>query len=149
MDSRIGTYEHILTVQRMMNKVITGLLERSNVHDQSKLVSPEVEAFDGLDNSLKGLEYGSPEYRATLKLIKPAIKHHYQANSHHPEYYQHGVAGMDLLDLVEMFCDWKAASLRHESGDFGKSIEINKERFGLSDDLARIFVNSVYVLEED
>lgn len=44
--------------------------------------------------------------------------------------------------LVEMFFDWKAASERHADGDIFKSIEINKERFGLSEQLAEILKNT-------
>jgi hypothetical protein len=50
--------------------------------------------------------------------------------------------GMTLVDLVEMFCDWYAATKRHEDGSIMKSIEINKERFNISDDLVNIFINT-------
>jgi hypothetical protein len=48
------------------------------------------------------------------------------------------VDGMSLLDLVEMFCDWKAATERHADGSIEKSIQINKKRFELSDQLVSI-----------
>ena len=47
------------------------------------------------------------------------------------------------LDVVEMLCDWMVAVKRHEDGDIYKSIEINKERFGLSDQLVQILKNTV------
>ena len=50
---------------------------------------------------------------------------------------------MSLIDLVEMLADWKAASLRHADGDIIKSLEINKKRFGISDQLAEMFENTV------
>lgn len=56
---------------------------------------------------------------------------------------EHGIHGMTLLDLVEMFCDWKAATLRHKDGDIRRSIELNQKRFGYSDDLKRILLNTV------
>jgi len=37
--------------------------------------------------------------------------------------------------------------LRHNDGDIMKSIEINKERFGLSDQLAQILRNSVELVQ--
>lgn len=61
---------------------------------------------------------------------------------HFPEYYQNGIDGMSLLDLVEMFVDWKAASERHASGNVEKSIQINSKRFGMSPQLAAIFENT-------
>jgi rubrerythrin len=51
--------------------------------------------------------------------------------------------GMTLVDLVEMICDWKAASMRHENGDIIKSIELNRERFGYSDEMKEILLNTV------
>lgn len=53
-----------------------------------------------------------------------------------------GINGMDLFDVIEMFFDWKAATERMASGDIGKSIEINRTRFNMSPQLARIFRNT-------
>ncbi len=50
------------------------------------------------------------------------------------------------MDLVEMFCDWMAATERMADGDIMNSIEINQARFGYSDDLAEIFRNTVECL---
>lgn len=147
MDSRPDTYQHIQHVQRLMGRVVRDLLGRAERHDQSKLTSPEREAYDELTPRLAGLTYGSDEYRATLREMKPAIRHHYDANSHHPEHYPDGIRGMSLLDVTEMLCDWKAASLRHKDGDFRKSIDINQERFGFSDELKAIFLNTLPLLE--
>jgi len=52
------------------------------------------------------------------------------------------VSRMNLLDLIEMFIDWVASSRRHADGDIGRSIEVNRERFGMSDQLVRIFQNT-------
>ena len=51
------------------------------------------------------------------------------------------------LDILEMLCDWKAATLRHKDGDIRKSIEINQKRFGYSDELKRIFLNTLSIIE--
>jgi hypothetical protein len=72
-----------------------------------------------------------------------ALKHHYAANSHHPEHYENGIAGMSLLDLIEMVCDWKAATERHADGDLLRSIEQNQDRFGYSDELKSILLATV------
>jgi hypothetical protein len=146
-DSTNDTQEHITQVRKRLHAIIAGLHDRADLHDLSKLSSPEKEAYDALTPRLAGLTYGSEEYRATLREMKPAIQHHYANNSHHPEHYEGGIDGMDLLDLVEMFCDWKAASLRHKDGDFVASLYINKERFGISDQLMHIFENSVRLVK--
>ena len=146
-DSTADTTEHIRQVQLRLTNIIAALSERGWNHDNSKLEAPEKEVYDALTPRLAGLTYGSEEYRATLREMRPAIEHHYAHNSHHPEHYDQGIAGMDLLDLVEMFCDWKAASLRHKDGDFAASLQINKERFGISDQLMAILENSVGLIE--
>ena len=46
---------------------------------------------------------------------------------------------MNLIDIVEMICDWKAATLRHNDGNLLKSVEINAKRFGMDDQLKQIF----------
>lgn len=75
--------------------------------------------------------------------FQPAIEHHQKTNTHHPEYYENGINGFDLFDLMELFFDWKAASERHADGDILRSIQINKERFGYSDQIAGIMENTV------
>jgi len=85
IDSRPETYRHILTVQRLLSGVISDLQHRLLIHDQSKLVSPEVELFDEYTPLLAASTYGTDGYRELLATIKPALDHHYSANSHHPE----------------------------------------------------------------
>ena len=146
-DSRPGTEAHIAEVRRLLGKVLSGLTRRAMLHDQSKLESPEVEHFDRAAFRLAGCAYGSAEYKKSLADLKPALDHHYAVNSHHPEHYPDGICGMNLLDLAEMIADWKAASLRHADGDVRVSIEINQKRFGYSDELKGILLNTLPVLE--
>lgn len=54
-----------------------------------------------------------------------------------------GVYGMSLLDLIEMLADWKAAGMRHANGNMTQSLEINRKRFEMSDQLFKIFQNTV------
>lgn len=53
-----------------------------------------------------------------------------------------GLHGMSLLDLIEMLVDWKAATLRHNDGDLCKSIEINQQRFGYTDELKAVLIRT-------
>jgi len=41
-----------------------------------------------------------------------------------------------------MLADWKAATERHDDGDLAKSLEIQRERFGISDQLVAILRNT-------
>lgn len=141
-DSTEDTLTHIRRVADLMGKTCLNLSGRAALHDDSKLDSPEKEAFDAVTPRLKSLTYGSPEYRAALKEIKPAIAHHYSVNPHHPEFYSNGIYGMSLLDVIEMLCDWKAASERHDDGDIKRSLEINGERFEISPQLQSILYNT-------
>lgn len=148
MDSRPQTVEHIGHVRAWMRLCISALHTRATVHDQSKLVDPEVSAFDQWTPRLAETEYGSDEYNAALAGMRPALEHHYAVNSHHPEHYPNGMREMTLLDLVEMICDWKAAGERHaDGGDLVRSIELNQERFGYSDELKSILLATARELE--
>lgn len=146
-DSRVDTYKHIQQVQQFLSILTKEIVNRSLIHDQSKLESPEVEVFNEFTPKLAGSTYGSDEYKSFLDSMKIGLDHHYSSNSHHPEYYSNGIQGMNLLDIVEMLCDWKAATMRHNDGDIRKSIEINQKRFGYSDDLKQIFLNTLPLLE--
>jgi hypothetical protein len=126
---------------------IKELADRAQVHDASKLGEVEKPIFDKYENILKGLEYGSDAYKAALADMKPALDHHYQANRHHPEHHQNGIRDMNLVDIVEMFCDWKAATERHATGNLEKSVILNQNRFTYSDDLKSIFLNTAQFLE--
>ena len=141
-DSTADTRKHIDKVRSNIELVRALLAHRGTVHDASKLQSPEKEAFDEVTPLLRGTTYGSEEYKANLRRIKPAIDHHQKNNSHHPEFYENGIDGMSLLDLIEMFCDWKAATERHADGDIKRSIAINKDRFAMSPQLASILENT-------
>lgn len=138
MDSTKDTLEHIKLVNKGLIKFAQALLERAANHDASKLVSPEKEGFDEARVKLSNCEYGSAEYQKSLEELKPILQHHYRNNSHHPEHYENGVNDMDLLDLIEMFVDWKAAGERNKGGNIFDSINKNRERFKLSDQLTSI-----------
>jgi hypothetical protein len=142
--SRKDTLKHIRQVRKNIGTMLWGLWFRGRFHDRSKLHRKEKAGFDEYTPKLAGSTYGSEEYKRFLKELKPYLDHHYAHNSHHPEHYANGIRGMNLIDLVEMFCDWYAATKRHKDGDIIKSIEINQKRFNYSDDLKAIFENTYY-----
>jgi hypothetical protein len=141
-DSKTDTLLHIKRVAQLLTEASAELIRRANVHDNSKLNSPEKEFFDEYTPKLAGSTYGSDEYKGFLKELKVGLDHHYANNSHHPEHYPNGISGFDLFDLIEMFFDWKAATERHNDGNIFKSIQINKERFKYCDQIADIFTNT-------
>lgn len=146
-DSTQDTLFHIKRVSQLLTEASAELIKRANVHDQSKLESPEKDGFDEFTQKLKDSTYGSSEYKEFLLQLEPILDHHYKHNSHHPEHYKDGVDDMNLFDILEMFFDWKAAGERHEDGNIYRSIEINRKRFGLSPQLEAIFNNTAKYLK--
>jgi len=142
-NSKPDTIEHINQVNKLIASICISLMERAKTHDKSKLESPEKEIFDKFTPQLATSTYGSKEYKQFLKEMKIALDHHYSNNRHHPEYFSKGIVDMTLVDLIEMLCDWKAATLRHKDGNIYKSIEINSKRFGYSNELKQIFLNTI------
>lgn len=160
-DSRLDTHQHIARVRHYMLKVVSDLLARLQAHDLSKLESPEKEVFDRFTPLLAESTYGSDEYKSFLAGMSEGLKHHYRENSHHPEHYAFefgevnpelvhngtGIRGMSLLDVIEMLCDWKAATERHNDGDIRRSIEHNQKRFGYSEDLKSVLLQTLGTIE--
>ena len=142
------TYEHINKVMVYIEQMKNELAKRQFSHDRSKLEDPEVEMFTRLTHKLKGITYGSQEYKDCLAEMGPALENHYESNRHHPQFYALGVDDMTLVDVLEMLCDWYASCQRHADGNIYKSIEINTERFGLSDQLANILRNTVRLFDD-
>lgn len=142
-DSKEDTIHHIRCVGQYLLKCITELEYRAEMHDYDKIHDEKEKAmFDEYTPKLKHCTYGSEEYKTYLAGLKPALDIHYRNNRHHPEHFPDGIRGMNLLDILEMMCDWKASTERHEDGDIYRSIEINQERFGYSDDLKSILKNT-------
>jgi len=104
--------------------------KRALRHDLSKYRWDEASAFARTGDRLRHSTYGTDEYRALLREIKPAITRHYERNRHHPEFWPNGFKDMNEADVIEMVADWGAAVRRHADGDLDKSIVQNAERFG-------------------
>jgi len=141
-DSTADTLKHIKRVSTLLSEAGMELIRRGNVHDESKLSGVEKEGFDKWTPLLSGATYGSPEYKNFLTELKVSLDHHYANNSHHPEYYTDGINGMNLFDLLEMILDWVAATERTKEGNIFTSIDYNKTRFGISDQLVDVFNNT-------
>ena len=140
------TLQHIMRVRNLLNQCTYQLDLRGELHDQTKLKEPEVAFFTEFTPKLAHCTYGSEEYKANMIAMKPAIDHHNAHNRHHPEHHKNGIDDMNLIDLVELMCDWKAASERHNDGNIRKSLEINANRFGISPQLLRILENTADIL---
>jgi hypothetical protein len=141
-DSRPDTYAHIATVRGYLLSVAREITFRGHDHDLSKLEPPEREVFDEYTPKLRDSTYGSDEYKDFLKGMGEGLKHHYEVNDHHPEHFAGGIHDMDLIQLIEMLADWKAATLRHADGDLDRSIRQNAERFGYGASMISLLQNT-------
>lgn len=124
------TVAHVRRVGVLLLDAVSNLQHRAVVHDDSKFSPEEFDAFAAETPKLRGMTYGSDEYKAALERLGPALRHHYAMNRHHPEHHPGGMADMTLIDLIEMLADWKAATERHADGDLHRSIQQNADRFG-------------------
>jgi Family of unknown function (DUF5662) len=131
----------------LMQKVIMDLVRRACVHDRSKLLSPELEGFDK-SPPLGGIAYPSPEYDKSCEDLKPTLDLHRSMNDHHPEFFGSGIHGMNLIQLLELVCDWKSSSERMKGGSVLRSIESNQQRFGYSDETKKFLINTAIFLQD-
>lgn len=147
-ECQVETMRHIENVRHFIKIITDKLTNRGINHDKSKLESPEVEIFTEYTPRLAETEYGSESYNECLQQMNKALEHHYAVSRHHPEHFEKGIDDMNLVDIVEMLCDWKAASMRQMNGNLLKSIETNAKRFGYDDQLKHIFMNTAKLFEE-
>jgi hypothetical protein len=147
-ECQVETQKHIEAVRKYVRFMIDKIDMRGVKHDASKLESPEVDVFAEYTPKLNNTTFGSEEYYQNLEHMKSALDHHYASNRHHPEHFVNGINDMTLIDILEMFCDWKASTLRHNDGNLLKSIEINAERFNMDGQLKQILLNTARMIDE-
>ena len=143
-DSRIDTMKHKNYVFDILNIIfIQELFKRASFHDDSKLEEPEKSTYDKYVPMLQKVKYGSDEYyEITKKMKEEGLSHHHKVNRHHPEHFQNGIEGMNLIDLVEMVCDWFAASLRSDTPFVEGGFDNNVKRFNIPPMLEMIIRNT-------
>lgn len=121
---------HSQLVSYYLRRLAAALELRAVTHDMSKWSDDEFEGFVKINEIAREHEYGSQEYKQSLAEVD-AVPLHYSRNRHHPEYHEHGVNDMFLIDFIEMVIDWKAASETYGRTSLEESLEIQTERFGL------------------
>lgn len=103
------------------------LLKRANIHDNSKLVGPELELLSSLYGSQDA--FTNPKVQLSENERK-IIEKHWENNRHHPEHFDN-VEKMTELDIIEMVCDWYARSCQYKTDflEFVKSRQENRFHF--------------------
>lgn len=143
--------DHIGRVQNKMSRFILKAKERAILHDESKRSPEEYDVYKEIFPELQTAKFGTPEYKAAVKKLGPALEHHHKHNRHHPEHFElmyskkkgEGVTGMNLLDVLEMAADWVAASERGGNDPIDTMKNILFKKYGITGPLADILVNTV------
>lgn len=135
---------HKQSVKAGIQRIIIMLSQRGDRHDNSKFSIDEFDGFYNINSKMSNMKFGSPEYISSLSEIKETLDIHYKNNSHHPQHFENGISGMDLIDLIEMIVDWKSASYAYDDSEttFEHSLEINRERFNIDNQLYSILLNT-------
>jgi len=141
------TLAHIRLFQTYMRWAIDMLMNQMIWHDHSKLSPEAFDTFVEYGPKLRNCTYGSEEYKGFLAGMKKALDYHYEQEDHHPEHHEDGIRRMDLISILAMFLDWRSATERHHDGDIRRSIEHNQKRFGYSDDVKQILLNTCDLLD--
>lgn len=143
-DSTEDTKKHIQDVRDRMGWVVEDLDFRAGHHDESKFDPEEKVHLDRmkfLTDTEGQVAYGTSEYKARVAILGPMLEHHYANNDHHPEHFKEGIAGMNLMSLTEMFCDWAAASSARDP-DATMNLTYSIEKYQIPPMLASILRNT-------
>ncbi|MFA5132907.1 MAG: DUF5662 family protein [Candidatus Paceibacterota bacterium] len=137
------TLLHIGEVQENLEIFIGELRQRGLAHDRTKLQELEFDAFVSTRPKFKKANYGSPEYQECVDAIKPAIDHHYQLNRHHTAFHQEGINEMNLIDILEMVADWRAAARRSPTQTFEQSLDYAFNKYKIDEQLKGIILHTL------
>ena len=141
--------QHTQWLMEGMSYVITNLLTRLLTHDRSKIGPDELDLYAKIVPGFKGLVYGTKEHEEHGKKLGPAWQAHCLDNRHHVEHFENGLHDMHLLDLIEMVCDWRAASLRSGKFDYETSVKQFANKNNVSHDLVTIIHNTCKMLSDE
>lgn len=136
---------HINRVRKWMSAFIAALENRSATHDQSKLEENEILGWIQMDQEPR-YDYGTLEYTSKKERYSWLFDKHYAANRHHPEYFEihkNKEAEMDLIDLIEMICDWVSYKDDIRYTEASKLVEVQCDRFGFSEELKQLMINTI------
>lgn len=143
-DVLCDTILHMTEVQENLELFASELRQRGFAHDRTKLQDPEFSAFVSTRERFKKANYGTPEYEALVKEIKPAIDHHYENNRHHTGFHSDGINGMTFIDILEMLADWKAAARRSPDKELRDTLEYAYKKYKIEPQLAKIIDNTLF-----
>ena len=151
------TRAHQQEVCRVMIKMAKKFLDRAISHDSSKHEEPErshyIEPVFVLNT--EEVPYGSKRYKEVTAQMGVGWDHHKLHNDHHPEFfgsYVHSendpLKKMNLFSLMEMLCDWIAASKRRNNRP-ELALEAMAKKYPIDEQVYKILSNTLAMLEEE
>lgn len=140
-ETKSYTLQHINRVRKRISCFVNILEQRAKEHDKSKLEEPELIGWVAMDQEQK-YEYGSPAYYDKMERYKEVFEHHYAVNRHHPEFFHNPEQEMNLVDLIEMLCDWFSYKEEFTYEEGYRCINEQCKRFHFSHTLKKILLNT-------
>lgn len=147
-DSDINTVEYIQKhrkrVKQWMILFATEILNRANIHDESKLQEPELSGWIEMDKKPR-YKYGTKKYFEKLKKFEWLFKLHWSKNRHHPEYWKihKNDKSRDAVDLLETLCDWLAYKDKLSYKEAVKIVKQQSKRYETSKELQMYVLNTL------
>nr|DAO90622.1 MAG TPA: hypothetical protein [Caudoviricetes sp.] len=137
---------HIKYIRDDILKIINGLYDRALNHDNSKWSDAERPYYEKTEHiETKNLKSYKEVLEATYDIVAPALDNHIKLNRHHPEHHKNGINDMNLIDIIEMVCDWHSSA---KTRQLPLDIKYNVDRFNISPQLEKIIKNTVKLLDD-
>ena len=133
---------HINRVQKWIGKFSSILFIRGVNHDKSKLCEPELSLWKKMDEEPR-YPYGTLKYKEKLNRYKEVFQHHYMHNKHHPEHWSGYYSEMDLMDVIEMLCDWLGYKEDITLKEAETLVNQQCERYGFNDTFRHLLYNTL------
>ena len=129
--SLLRVRDHIFGVSQRLTRFCTVLMTRAITHDNSKYSESELDDHISMAVEMDGIQYGTDTYYAIKRKYESLSAQHFANNRHHPEHHHNGIDDMNLVDVIEMLCDWLTGS-ENTGTPVERSLEINEERYNVS-----------------
>lgn len=142
---------HRDNIQTALSRIVNEIEERGLRHDLSKFKEDEAEGFVRINKTARNCEYGSEEYENTMVKEKGedgCITKHFSRNRHHVEFHD-SAHDMTFIDIIEMVCDWWAASKTYGTNTLQKKLPELKEQGDFSEPQLWLIDEVVEMLNDD
>jgi len=134
---------HSSEVSENLEVFSSELRKRGLAHDRTKFQSFEFDRFLSGWEDFKKTDYGTEKYNESPDKVTEAREHHHENNRHHVGFYENGVEGMNLIDVLEMLSDWKAAARRSPNLNLEQTLDKAFDLYGIKDEqLRKVILNT-------